>query len=847
MIKTYTKSLSSYGVLFGFMLSLIGIEASAQLPTCTGPGIIYVQSGSTINNCDPTLPPGPGNPTANTIALPAGAGGFAVGPNINGPGPSPTFYTTVGNNYWYYDGAVWVNTGHFTGNGAAVNITAGGGFIYNLVGASGDVYKYDGTGPGTLLLTVPGFTGGGPYDLCADISGNFYILRMSAPSWLRKYSPTGALLNTWNVIAPGPTSGSGPGIAIICDSIYIDSGGGDYRGWIDNSTNTITLVNGSNVNASGGDWANCPAGSGSGNASIDTGYYCGFGPGIPVSTNGTGTITWSVLSGNAVINGSGPSITVTATSGVSRILLTISGGNGICSNGTDTVTIIVPTALVNAGITPDTIKGCATYIDTLHASVNNTTPGVTYDYLWTPTIDVSTGITTLDPVVTPTANTWFTLTVSTPAAQGGCVWTDSVFRAVVDRSVSVDYNFDIDFGCDADTVTFTNLSTLAEAYTWNFADGTSDTATNPVHIYASQNTYNVKLVAENETCIDSVTKIVDTQHPLVADFTPDKDSVCQGSLISFTNTSTYTQMGGPASFFWDFGDGASDTLLNATHIYDVPGVYTVMLVVRDFVPCADTAYRTIVVDSIPTINFFVSDSVLCEGQGVEFLAEYSSSGNTSITWDFGDGNFASNVDRITHAYDTAGSYLVTLKGTYRICPDIEISKTIDITPFPSISLGPDTSMCPNGQAIVIGDTKNQNDPLAQWVWSTGETTPLIAVRHPGIYTASIMMNGCVATDSIEVFKNCYIDVPNSFTPNNDGVNDYFLPRQLLSKGVTSFKMTIYNRWGQVIFETNRIDGRGWDGKFNEKDQPTGVYVYVIDAVLREGQVEHYQGNVTLLR
>ena len=60
-------------------------------------------------------------------------------------------------------------------------------------------------------------------------------------------------------------------------------------------------------------------------------------------------------------------------------------------------------------------------------------------------------------------------------------------------------------------------------------------------------------------------------------------------------------------------------------------------------------------------------------------------------------------------------------------------------------------------------------------------------------------------------------------------------------------MTIYNRWGQVIFETNRIDGRGWDGKFNEKDQPTGVYVYVIDAVLREGQVEHYQGNVTLLR
>jgi gliding motility-associated-like protein len=60
-------------------------------------------------------------------------------------------------------------------------------------------------------------------------------------------------------------------------------------------------------------------------------------------------------------------------------------------------------------------------------------------------------------------------------------------------------------------------------------------------------------------------------------------------------------------------------------------------------------------------------------------------------------------------------------------------------------------------------------------------------------------------------------------------------------------MNIYNRWGQLIFETSALDGRGWDGKLNDIPQPEGVYVYVIDAIFKDGQKEHHQGNVTLLR
>jgi len=60
-------------------------------------------------------------------------------------------------------------------------------------------------------------------------------------------------------------------------------------------------------------------------------------------------------------------------------------------------------------------------------------------------------------------------------------------------------------------------------------------------------------------------------------------------------------------------------------------------------------------------------------------------------------------------------------------------------------------------------------------------------------------------------------------------------------------MEIYNRWGQLVFETTSLDGAGWDGKFNGTEQPEGVFVYSIDAKFKDGQKEHHNGNVTLLR
>ena len=129
----------------------------------------------------------------------------------------------------------------------------------------------------------------------------------------------------------------------------------------------------------------------------------------------------------------------------------------------------------------------------------------------------------------------------------------------------------------------------------------------------------------------------------------------------------------------------------------------------------------------------------------------------------------------------------------------------------------------------------------------GQTTPSIVVTTPGTYYVTVTINGCEASDTLVVKNDCYLDIPNVFTPNGDGLNDYFFPRNYLSKGLSTFSMNIYNRWGQLIFETNSTDGAGWDGKFNETEQPEGVYIYVIDATFIDGQKEHRQGNVTLLR
>jgi len=439
----------------------------------------------------------------------------------------------------------------------------------------------------------------------------------------------------------------------------------------------------------------------------------------------------------------------------------------------------------------------------------------------------------------------------------GCVSDPKNTTVSVYPKIKADFNFAVKELCDGkDNVTFTDASTGNTSSAWDFGDQTQGNGTTVVHSYPNQPTppaaktpFTVTLIASNANCADTIQKTILIGHPLKADFVVDDDSICQHTKVSFTDKSIITPATAPAEF-WDFGDGATDnTQLATSHTYDRSGVYNAKFVITDYIGCKDSLMKTIVVDSFGFITFNSSEDKLCLGKDVQFVGDYSPQGLLSAIWDLDDGNTLNGIKNIVHGYDKAGTYHVSFSAHYRICPDAKFEKDITIVPHPVIDLGPDRTMCPNGNPISLADKINKDNPLAKWQWNTETVNKgsSLTVYNIGTYAATVTIDGCSSTDSVEIKKSCYIDIPNAFTPNGDGVDDYFLSKELLSKGLTKFNMSIFNRWGQVIFKTDNTSGRGWDGKFNGEPQSTGVYVYMIEASFLNGQSEKYQGDVTLLR
>lgn len=440
----------------------------------------------------------------------------------------------------------------------------------------------------------------------------------------------------------------------------------------------------------------------------------------------------------------------------------------------------------------------------------------------------------------------------------GCVSDTTTIGVLVNAPAVAAFSVNQHLGCNGDTMFLNNFSSsTANIFNWDFDDGTTATTftrdTN--HIYhvpssAMPATFHIKLTVGNGNCSDDTTVNIVINHPLAAAFSVDVDTICQGALVTFTNNSIYPPATIP-NYVWYFMDGDTSTdVLGTTHTYNKEGVFNSTLVVRDYLGCHDTATHTIVVDSVGSISFDPSDTNLCLGKYIDFYGTYSPLGINSATWDFNDGSDPIlNVTHVRHAYTLPGTYTISFAADYRICPDVTYTKILTIKPFPVVDLGPDTTICPAGKPLALRDIINDGNPDYTWRWNTPtkDSTSAIYVYHPGTYSVTATLNGCSTTDSITVFKKCYLDIPNVFTPNGDGSNDYFLPRELLSRGVSTFKMTIVNRWGGKVFETSSINGRGWDGYFNGEAQPVGVYVYMIDVNFVNGETEHYEGNVTLLR
>ena len=520
-------------------------------------------------------------------------------------------------------------------------------------------------------------------------------------------------------------------------------------------------------------------------------------------------------------------------------LYTVTATFATCSN-TNTLNVLVdktpdrPVPVTNAPV----------------CSGNTLTMGATSDagstYNWVGPNGFASGFQ--DPLITPvtmaaTGIYSVTATIFYPGIAGGCVSDTITLNVIIDSMVTAGFTYQIHYGCVADTIAFTNNSTIATRFLWEFGDGTSSGDVNPAHVYTVQNYDTVVLSSSAGVCVATQRQIINDVHPLNAAFTSDSTIICQGRTINFTDGSVST--GG--SYLWNFGDGATSLTASPSHTFTKAGVYNVFEVVTDFIPCRDTARETVYIDSLSPVYISLSDAALCQATYVTVTGDYSSIGNTGIVWNFGDGDSVKNTNPVSYAYSTPGTYTISATALYRVCADATATKTITIEPQPTINLGADQSICKGSDIITLADGTNSSTSGATWLWSTGQTTSSIVITDPGTYTATVTIDGCSASSSVNVTNDCYMNIPNVFTPNGDGLNDYFFPRQALTSGLTSFSIVIYNRWGTKVFESNSLTGAGWDGKLGGVDQPEDVYIYIIDGTFKDGQKEHHQGNVTLLR
>jgi gliding motility-associated-like protein len=147
---------------------------------------------------------------------------------------------------------------------------------------------------------------------------------------------------------------------------------------------------------------------------------------------------------------------------------------------------------------------------------------------------------------------------------------------------------------------------------------------------------------------------------------------------------------------------------------------------------------------------------------------------------------------------------------------------INVVPAPVVELGQDTLTVYDETTLLDAGKGFQS-----YTWQDGSSGQYYEATENGTYWVEVSNEYCSASDTIFVILNdceAVLIIPNCFTPNNDGFNERF---NVSAQNLFDFTMYIFNRWGQMIFETNDMD-QGWDGKFNGNQCPGGTYYYLIE-------------------
>lgn len=308
--------------------------------------------------------------------------------------------------------------------------------------------------------------------------------------------------------------------------------------------------------------------------------------------------------------------------------------------------------------------------------------------------------------------------------------------------------------CLGDSVKFTNTTSGATSYTWDFGDGSStSSATNPSHLYTTTGAFTVKLTAKNAAgCSVSYSKVVNVYGVPVASFTA-KDG-CIGDSVRFTNTSTTA---GAVTYSWNFGDGSPlGSAKDPAHLYTSAGSYLVKLTVTTPAGCSDFDTMTINVYVSPTSKWAAKN--VCDGDSVHFTNFTTGSGTLTYAWDFGDGNTSTATNPV-HLYAAAGTYTVKMTASY--ASGCSGTLSTQITVYPAAIADFTTADVCMGNTVLT--TNKSTGGTLSYVWDFGDgtakstiTSPIHNYKTSGKFTITLVAtnsNGCTDTKTIDVNVN----------------------------------------------------------------------------------------------
>ncbi len=221
-----------------------------------------------------------------------------------------------------------------------------------------------------------------------------------------------------------------------------------------------------------------------------------------------------------------------------------------------------------------------------------------------------------------------------------------------------------------------------------------------------------------------------------------------------------------------------------------------------------------------------------------------------------DYNGTSTLQNPVSYFDSFGTKNITLKVSNGFCSDT-VSKVVDLDNELKAAFETTNTLCPEDSASFKNESLG-NIVSYYWNFQNGNTSqikdpypqkyPILLAEHN--YPVSLVVQndlGCfdTAENNIRVLKSCYIAVPNAFTPNGDGLNDFLYPLNAFKADNLDFK--VYNRLGQLVFETHDWTQK-WDGTIKGEPQDAGIYVWTLEYVLHDtGKHVFMKGSSVLIR